>query len=146
MNEELNFDRNGIDLVELSEGLRLTAYRDAVGVLTIGYGHTGNEVQLGQTISQSEAEQLLMHDLYLAEKDVKAMVKVPIGQHQYDALVDFTFNLGGLALQSSTLLRMLNSGDYAGADAEFKKWNHAGGKVLSGLTRRRAAEAALFAI
>lgn len=145
MNENLEFDRDGINLVALSESLRLTAYRDSVGVLTIGYGHTGRDVYEGQTITQDEAEQLLMRDVRIAELDVKAAVKVPISQHQYDALVDFAFNLGGPALQGSTLLRLLNAGDYSGADGEFKKWDHAGGKVLPGLTKRRAAEAALFA-
>ena len=145
MNENLEFDRDGIDLVAASEGCRLTAYRDSVGVLTIGYGHTGRDVYEGQTITQDEAEQLLLRDVRIAELDVKAVVKVPISQRQYDALVDFAFNLGGPALQGSTLLRLLNVGDYAGADAEFKKWDHAGGKVLPGLTKRRAAEAALFA-
>lgn len=144
MNENLEFDRDGINLVELSEGVRLVAYHDAVGVLTIGYGHTGHDVYTGQTITQNEAEQLLLRDVRIAELDVKAAVKVSISQHQYDALVDFAFNLGGPALQGSTLLRLLNSGDYAGADAEFKKWDHAGGKVLPGLTKRRAAEATLF--
>ncbi len=146
MNENLEFDRDGINLVELSEGVRLAAYRDSVGVRTIGYGHTGKDVFEGQTITQDEAEQLLMRDVRIAELAVKAAVKVPINQHQYDALVDFAFNLGGPALQGSTLLRLLNSRDYDGADAEFRKWDHAGGKVLAGLTRRRAAEAALFAI
>jgi len=145
MNDNLQFDRDGIDLVALSEGLRLTAYRDSVGVLTIGYGHTGPDVYEGQTITKEEAESLLMRDVHIAELDVHAMVKVPLSQHQYDALVDFAFNLGGPALHGSTLLRLLNAGDYAGADAEFKKWDHAGGKVLTGLTKRRAAEAALFA-
>lgn len=145
MNENLEFDRDGINLVELSEGVRLTAYRDDVGVLTIGYGHTGPDVYEGQTITKMEADQLLMHDVRSAERDVHAMVKVPLNQPKYDALVDFVFNLGGPALHGSTLLRLLNAGDYAGADAEFKKWDHAGGKVLAGLTKRRAAEAALFA-
>jgi len=145
MNENLEFDRDGIDLVQMAEGCRLTAYRDSVGVLTIGYGHTGRDVYEGQTITQEEAVSLLMRDVRIAELDVKAAVKVPISQHQYDALVDFAFNLGGPALHGSTLLRLLNSGDYEGASAEFKKWDHAGGKVLPGLTKRRAAEAALFA-
>jgi len=147
MNDNFQFDRDGIDLVAISEGLRLTAYRDDSPrrVLTIGYGHTGPDVYEGQAITKDEAESLLMRDVHIAELDVHAMVKVPLSQHQYDALVDFAFNLGGPALHGSTLLRLLNAGDYAGADAEFKKWDHAGGKVLAGLTKRRAAEAALFA-
>lgn len=144
MNEHLKFDRAGIDLVKASEGLRLKAYRDPVGILTIGYGHTGSDVREGQTLSEQEAVQLLMDDVRFAEVAVKAYVNVPISQNQYDALVDFTFNVGVGALQSSTLLKKLNAGDYIGAGQEFHRWNKAGGKVLPGLTKRRASEAALF--
>lgn len=145
MNQNLEFDQDGIDLVEQSEGVRLEAYRDAVGIWTIGYGHTGPDVYAGLTITQADAEELLRRDAHYAALGVKACVSVPLSQHQFDALVDFTFNCGLEALRTSTLLRKLNAGDYAGADAEFSKWDHAGGKVLSGLTKRRAAEAALFA-
>lgn len=146
MNEHLKFDRAGIDLVKASEGVRLKAYRDPVGVLTIGYGHTGTDVYEGQTISEGEAAQLLMDDVKFAEVGVKAYVNVPISQNQYDALVDFTFNLGVGALRSSTLLKKLNAGDYVGAGKEFFRWDKAGGKVLPGLTKRRAAEAALWGV
>ncbi len=145
MNQNLEFDQDGINLVEQSEGVRLEAYRDAVGILTIGFGHTGPDVYAGLTITQDDAEELLRRDVRCAALGVKACVSVPLSQHQFDALVDFTFNCGIEALRTSTLLRKLNAGDYAGADAEFKKWDHAGGKVLPGLTKRRAAEAALFA-
>lgn len=144
MNKHLKFDREGIDLVKASEGLRLKAYRDPVGILTIGYGHTGSDVREGQTLSEQEAVQLLMDDVRFAEVAVKAYVNVPISQNQYDALVDFTFNCGVGALRSSTLLKKLNAGDYIGAGQEFQRWNKAGGKVLPGLTKRRASEAALF--
>lgn len=146
MNEHLKFDRAGIDLVKASEGVRLKAYRDPVGVLTIGYGHTGTDVYEGQTISEGEAAQLLMDDVKFAEVGVKAYVLVPISQNQFDALVDFTFNLGVGALRSSTLLKKLNAGDYVGAGREFFRWDKAGGKVLPGLTKRRAAEAALWGV
>lgn len=144
MNDNLEFDRDGLDFVEFSEGCELTAYRDPVGVLTIGYGHTGYDVYDGQTITLNDAEELLRRDIRFAEIGVKALVKVQLSQRQYDALVDFTFNLGIGALRSSTLLTKLNSGDYDGASEEFKRWDHAGGKVLPGLTKRRLAEAALF--
>lgn len=134
MNKHLKFDREGIDLVKASEGLRLKAYRDPVGILTIGYGHTGSDVREGQTLSEQEAVQLLMDDVRFAEVAVKAYVNVPISQNKY----------GVGALQSSTLLKKLNAGDYIGAGQEFHRWNKAGGKVLPGLTKRRASEAALF--
>jgi lysozyme len=78
------------------------------------------------------------------EAGVKRLVKVPLAQGQFDALVSFSFNVGLGALGSSTLLRKLNAGDYRGAAAEFPRWNKAGGKVYEGLTRRRAAERSLF--
>lgn len=145
MNQNLEFDHDGIDLVEGSEGVRLAAYRDTVGIWTIGYGHTGPDVHPGQTITQADAEELLRRDVRVAALGVKACVSVQLSQHQFDALVDFTFNLGIEKLRTSTLLRLLNAGDYVAADAEFRKWDHAGGKVLPGLTKRRATEAALFA-
>ncbi|MCY1340603.1 Lysozyme RrrD [compost metagenome] len=134
----------GLALIQDFEGLRLTAYRDSVGVLTIGYGHTGADVTSGLTIDRAEAERLLRDDLHDAEKAIGTLVRVPLSQGQFDALASFVFNLGSGNLQCSTLLRKLNAKDYAGAADEFPRWNKAGGKVLAGLTRRRAAERALF--
>jgi GH24 family phage-related lysozyme (muramidase) len=133
----------GLDLVKRFEGLRLAAYQDSAGVWTIGYGHTGN-VRPGQRITEAQAEQLLRKDVAWAEDAVRKNVDVPLSQGQFDALVSFTFNLGSGALQRSTLLKKLNAGDYAGAQAEFGRFVHAGGRVLPGLVRRRADEAALF--
>jgi len=135
--------RNGLDLIKGFEGLRLSAYQDAAGVWTIGYGHTGS-VHPGDRITQAQAEALLQKDTAWAQQAVRDQVKVPLTQGQFDALTSFTFNLGAGALAKSTLLRKLNAGDYAGAQAEFGKWVHAGGQVLQGLVRRRAAEAELF--
>ncbi len=135
---------NGLNLIKEFEGLRLKAYRDPVGVLTIGYGHTGSDVKPGMVISQQRAEQLLKNDTGWAQKAVRESVKVPLTQGQFDALTSFTFNLGAGALRSSTLVKKLNTGDYAGAQKEFGRWVHAGGQVLAGLVRRRAAEAKLF--
>lgn len=134
----------GISLIKRFEGLRLEAYLDAVGVWTIGYGHTGPDVFRGRTITEEEADALLRKDLGSAENCVRAAVSVPISQGEFDALVSFVFNLGCGALRRSTLLRLLNGGDHDGAALEFAKWNKADGKVLAGLTRRRAAEAELF--
>ena len=136
--------QKGIDLIKEFEGLRLKAYRDPVGVLTIGYGHTGRDVKPGQVISQARAEQLLKGDTGWAQDAVRRSVKVPLSQGQFDALTSFTYNLGAGALASSTLVKKLNARDYAGAQKEFGRWVHAGGEVLAGLVRRRAAEAKMF--
>lgn len=135
--------QNGLDLIKGFEGLRLSAYQDSAGVWTIGYGHTGN-VKPGDRITQAQADELLQKDTAWAQQAVRDQVKVPLSQGQFDALTSFTFNLGAGALEKSTLLKKLNAGDYAGAQAEFGKWVHAGGEVLQGLVRRRAAEADLF--
>ncbi|MFZ5131411.1 lysozyme [Enterobacter roggenkampii] len=138
----------GIALLKEFEGCKLTAYQDSVGVWTIGYGWTqpvdGKPIRAGMTINQETAERLLKTGLVSYESDVSRLVKVGLTQGQFDALVSFTYNLGSRSLSTSTLLRKLNAGDYAGAADEFLRWNKAGGKVLNGLTRRREAERALF--
>ncbi|HDT4905068.1 TPA: lysozyme [Enterobacter ludwigii] len=138
----------GISLIKQFEGCKLTAYQDSVGVWTIGYGWTqpvdGKPIRAGMTIKQETAERLLKTGLVSYESDVSRLVKVGLTQGQFDALVSFTYNLGARSLSTSTLLRKINAGDYAGAADEFLRWNKAGGKVLNGLTRRREAERALF--
>lgn len=138
----------GIALIKQFEGCKLTAYQDSVGVWTIGYGWTqpvdGKPIRAGMTIKQETAERLLKTGLVSYESDVYRLVKVGLTQGQFDALVSFTYNLGARSLSTSTLLRKLNAGDYAGAADELLRWNKAGGKVLNGLTRRREAERALF--
>lgn len=139
---------NGINLIKQFEGCRLTAYQDSVGVWTIGYGWTqpvdGKTVGKGMTITQQKADDLLKQGVVQYESGVSTLVKVQLNQNQFDALVDFAYNLGVNALKGSTLLKKLNAGDYAGAANEFTKWNKAGGKELAGLTRRREAEKSLF--
>jgi len=135
--------QNGLNLIETSEGCRTTAYQDSVGVWTIGYGHTSN-VSPGETCTLQQAEEWLQQDVSGAEYVVNTVVKAPLNQNQFDALVDFVFNLGSGNFQSSTLLKLLNAGDYQGASNEFPKWNHAGGVVVPGLTTRRLAEQKLF--
>ena len=138
----------GIALIKQFEGCKLTAYQDSVGVWTIGYGWTqpvdGKPIRAGMTIKQETAERLMKTGLVSYESDVSRLVKVGLTQGQFDALVSFTYNLGARSLSTSTLLRKLNAGDYAGAADEFLRWNKAGGKVLNGLTRLREAERALF--
>lgn len=133
----------GLALIQLSEGLRLTAYRDAAGVWTIGYGSTRG-VKAGMKITQEQSIKRLQADVEEAEATVNKRVMVPLAQHQFDALVSFVFNVGGGAFRKSTLLEKLNLADYAGAANELSRWVKAKGRVLPGLVTRRAAERALF--
>ena len=133
----------GIDLITSFEGCRLTAYQDSVGVWTIGYGHTSGVYQ-GMTITEEEAIAFLRQDLKTAENAVNNNVTYGINQNQFDALVSFTFNVGTGNFTSSTLLKKLNAGDVNGAANEFDRWIYAGGQVLEGLVRRRAAEKQMF--
>ncbi len=133
----------GLNLIKDFEGLRLSSYRDAVGVWTIGYGHT-RTAGPGQRITNEQATALLRQDVATFEKAVSQAVRVPITNNQFAALVSFAYNVGSGALNSSTLLRRLNAGDVSGAADEFLRWNRAGGQVLAGLTRRRVAERDLF--
>lgn len=134
----------GLALIKQSEGLRLAAYKDSVGIPTIGWGHTGADVKMGQTITQDRAVDLLKADLAKFEKAVGRLVRVVISQNQFDALVCLTYNIGARALEDSTLLKKLNTSDFAGAADQFPRWNKAGGQVLPGLVKRRAAERQLF--
>lgn len=131
----------GIELIKQMEGKRLKPYKDTGGVLTVGYGHTKNA---NREITDAEAEQLLVEDVARAEADVDALVKVPLSQSQYDALVSFAYNVGGSQLAKSTLIKKLNAGDYEGAAKEFSRWVHDDGKKVSGLVKRRAEEAKMF--
>lgn len=141
--EYMQMGENGLRLLKEFEGLRLEAYRCPAGVLTIGYGHTKG-VYEDMTINQDEADSLLREDLDIFEDAVADLVNVPLNQNQFDALVSFTYNLGQGALRKSTLLRILNEGDYEGAAEQLLRWNKAGGVVLKGLVRRREAERKLF--
>ncbi len=136
-----------VDLVKHFEGLYLTAYRCPAGVPSIGYGHTAG-VAMGETITAEQAEAYLSADLTSAAGQVDKLVTVPLNDDQRGALSSFVFNLGAGNLGSSTLLKMLNAGDYAGAAGQFGRWVYAtvnGVKTeLPGLVARRAAESALF--
>jgi lysozyme len=133
----------GIELIRHFEGCRLDAYLCPAGVWTIGYGHTAN-VKEGDSIDQEAAEAFLIEDLENFEQSVTRMVEVPLTQQQFDALVSWTFNLGAGNLAESTLLRKLNNYQYVDVPEQIMRWVRAGGQVLDGLVRRRAAEAALF--
>jgi lysozyme len=140
----LTYSGDGLSLTEQFEGCELTAYQDQVGVWTIGYGHTGADVTPGLTITQDQAQALLAQDVTSAAACVNNVVTVALTQDEFDAVVDFVFNLGAGAFTGSTLLRNLNAGDFTGAAAQFDLWDHAGGAVVAGLLRRRQAEDALF--
>ncbi|MFV3388433.1 lysozyme [Pseudomonas sp. NY15364] len=139
----MHTSQKGLDLIKSFEGLRLSAYKCPADVWTIGYGTTAG-VKEGQIITKERAEELLRDDAKRFEDQVLRLVKVPLTQGQLDALVSFTYNLGAANLGNSTLLRLLNAGDYKGAAAQFGRWTKAGGKELPGLVKRRAAERAMF--
>ena len=139
----MKISQYGIDLIKHFEGCVLTAYKCPAGVWTIGYGHT-KDVQPGDEWSEDHANHMLEVELEEYENYVSTAVTVPLSQNQFDALVSWVYNLGNGNLTSSTMLKVLNSGDYAGVPAQIKRWNKAGGKVLEGLTRRRQAEADMF--
>ena len=135
--------RDGVELIRHFEGCRFDAYLCPAGVWTIGYGHTAG-VKEGDSIDQEAAEAFLIEDLETFERAVTRLVEVPLTQQQFDALVSWTFNLGAGNLAESTLLKKLNNYQYAEVPEQMMRWVRAGGKVLDGLVRRRAAEAALF--
>lgn len=139
---------NGRKEIKLHEGEVLTAYKDVVGVWTIGVGHTAAagspKPVAGMKITAAESDEILARDLATFEKAVTDAVKVPLTQNQFDALVSLAFNIGAGAFSKSTLVRRLNAKDYQGAAEQFLVWNKAGGKVVKGLVTRRVKERALF--
>jgi len=143
LGESMKISQNGLELIKHFEGCELEAYKCAAGVWTIGYGHIKTAVE-GMTISQSYADELLDGEIVEYEDYVNAAVTAPLSQDQFDALVSWTFTLGNGNLNASTMLKVLNRGEYEEVPAQMKRWNKAGGKVLEGLIRRREAEANLF--
>lgn len=138
-----------VDIIKKWEGFRSKAYQDSVGVWTIGYGttfySTGKRVSRGDTITREQAETELMYYVEnKAAKPIKRLVKVPLNNNQFCALVSFIYNVGSGAFTRSTMLKRINSKNYDGAAAEFDRWVHAGGRKLLGLVRRRNEEQALF--
>lgn len=127
------------------EGLRLSAYKDVAGIWTIGYGSTGPHVKPGMKITEAQAEKLLRDDLDRFEKAVERLVKVPLTDNQFAALVSFAFNVGTGAFEKSTLLKRLNAGDYDAVPGQLMRWVNAGGRKVQGLVNRRAAEGGLWA-
>lgn len=135
----------GLELLKNSEGFRSQAYLDSNGLPTIGYGHKLlPQESFPHGITEAQATGILASDLRQAEQTVARLVKVPLAQGQFDALVDFCFNLGAGRLASSTLLKVLNGGRYEAAAEQLLRWDLTGGKVNGGLKARREAEIALW--
>lgn len=139
----------GIDLIHSFEQCRLTAYPDPGSAdgnpYTIGWGSTGPGIKKGTVWTQLQADLRFIEDLKRFEAGVTALLAgAPTTQNQFDALVSFAYNVGTGSLRSSTLLRKHLAGDKVGAQAQFARWNKNDGKVMNGLVRRRAAEAALY--
>jgi len=139
----MKINADGLVIIKQFEGLRLKAYVCPAGVMTIGYGSTGSHVKPGIIITEAQADQLLADDLVRFEEAVALYCPVTT-PNQYSALVSLSFNVGEGSLKDSTLRRMHNEGEYEAAAGQFARWNKAGGRVLAGLTKRRAAEAALY--
>lgn len=139
----MQISKEGLALIKKFEGFESRAYLCPAGVWTIGYGHT-KDVKEGDEWSQAHAEHMLEIELEEFCEYVNKMVKVPLEQYQFDALVAWVYNLGAGNFKESTLLRVLNQGDYDDVPHQIKRWNKAGGRVLQGLVRRREAEALLF--
>ncbi len=143
----MKISENGIALIKMFEGRELESYQDIAGVWTIGYGHT-ETAGPNQRISEREAEELLRRDLEPRERAVQQLASVSLNQNEFDALVSFVFNVGVNAFKNSTARKRLNRNDRTGAAEALTWWNKATVKgvlrEVRGLTRRRAAEAALF--
>jgi GH24 family phage-related lysozyme (muramidase) len=144
----VKISERGIGLLKSFEGLELEAYQDIAGIWTIGYGHTGDDVEPGMRISEREAEALLRKDLKPREDAIDRFASVSLNQNEFDALVSFVYNVGAAAFGGSTARKRLNRGDRIGAADALAWWNKAtvNGvlREVLGLTRRRAAERALF--
>lgn len=152
----MRINDKGIELIKAFESLRLEPYKDAVGKPTIGWGHTSGVTMDMGSITEQEAEELLLEDLTYSENVIRRYVHVPLNVNQFSALVSFVFNVGEGAKNiksgfvrlkdgsPSTMLIKLNIEDYNGASQEFGKWIKGDGRILTGLVRRREAERRLF--
>ncbi|MGA2047332.1 MAG: lysozyme [Terracidiphilus sp.] len=135
----------GLELIKRSEGFRGRTYLDVAGIPTIGYGHRLLPKQaFPEGVTEARAAEMLALDVQQAEQAVGRLVKVPLTQGQFDALVDFCFNLGEGRLASSTLLKVLNGARYEAAGEQLLRWDLAAGQVNTGLKGRREAELELW--
>lgn len=143
MTPAMQYSPNGFLLTQGFEQCRLIAYQDSKGIWTIGWGHT-YDVHQGDTCTQAQADAWLHQDVQAAMYTVNHYVAIHLSQDQFDALVDFVFNLGAGNFAASTMLRKLNQGDLLGTAREFERWDMAGGVHVAGLLRRRKAEESMF--
>ena len=138
----------GLQFIRREEGERLTAYADIIGVWTIGVGHTGavdgKPIAKGMVISADKSRELLSADLLKFESAIARLVKVPLKQYEFDALVSLVFNIGETNFARSTLLKKLNTNDFKGAAEQFLAWKNAGGRPVQGLLNRRKREKDMF--
>lgn len=134
----------GLNLIRSFESFSPTVYTCPAGYPTIGYGHVVRPGETFTSIGEAEAEALLARDVGKAERAVARLIHVPLMDGQFDALVSFTFNLGSGALQRSTLRARVNREEHIDVPEEFLRWVYAGGRRLTGLVRRRAAETRLY--
>jgi len=142
----VKISETGVNLIKSFEGLRLESYLCPAGVWTVGYGHTGDDVTPGMTITEDRANKMLRRDLVKFEQGVDLLITVPLNQQQFDALVSFAFNCGLGALEQSTLRKRLNNKEDPNkvAQEELPKWVKGDGVVLPGLVERRKKEVELF--
>ena len=150
----MHISQEGITLIKHYEGCpkdkdgNAVSYRCAANKATIGYGSLklidGSPVTDNISITMQEAEDLLAHELVEYEEYINDLVKVPLKQNEFDALVSWVFNLGPSNLKSSTMLKVLNAGKYQEVPEQIKRWNKVNGKVNEGLVKRRKSEALLF--
>ncbi len=145
----MELNEAGVKLIQDFEGLMLEAYRCSAGVLTIGWGHTSAagepEVTPGMTITEAQAQEIFRRDVKQYSDGVRDLVEVDISDNQFSAMVSLAYNIGVAAFAKSSVLRFTNERRFDEAAASFALWNKAGGQVLRGLVRRRAAEAELYA-
>ena len=136
--------QQGLDLIKYFEGFSPTVYQCPAGLPTIGYGHLIKKGESYTSVTEDEAEDLLRHDVQVAEKAVLRLINVSLTDGQFDALVSFTFNLGSGSLQSSTLRRKVNRQEHKQVPTQLRRWVWSGGKKLKGLQLRRDAESSLY--
>jgi len=139
----MKISEDGLELIKKFEGCETSAYQDSVGVWTIGFGHT-KDVEEGQTCSIEDAESMLADEMDEYEGYINNMVKVDLQQHEFDSLVAWVYNLGPTNLGESTMLKVLNGGQFDRVPDEMNRWTRAGGEILEGLVRRRQAESLMF--
>jgi len=139
----MKISEDGLELIKKFEGCETSAYQDSVGVWTIGFGHT-KDVEEGQTCSIEDAESMLADEMDEYEGYINNMVKVDLQQHEFDSLVAWVYNLGPTNLNESTMLKVLNGGQFDRVPDEMNRWTRAGGEILEGLVRRRQAESLMF--